>query len=279
MPAQRGLLARWRPAWRLAGRIALAGLAASAAAAALPLHPAAQEAAAVRIRVAPTIVAEASSEAVLAIEVGPLGAGAPASFVSLRGLPPAVALQEGHAVGPGVWAVPLSALPSLKAQIPSGEPGNPSEVVISLIAMDGRLLAQAKSMLVIRPAPQTGASSAPAAVPGSGSAQLASAEPQAPTPEASAEQRARAERLLARGQAYLANGNIMGARDFFERAADAGLAASALQLAATYDPVELGRLRVQGVRPDVALARKWYERARELGAAEAAGPLLRLGQN
>ena len=41
-----------------------------------------------------------------------------------------------------------------------------------------------------------------------------------------AEQHARAERLLARGEAYLANGNIMGARDFFERAADAGLAAA-----------------------------------------------------
>ena len=111
--------------------------------------------------------------------------------------------------------------------------------------------------------------------------QLASVEPttSAPAPEAAAEQRARVERLLARGEAYLANGNVMGARDFFERAADAGLAAGALQLAVTYDPVELKRLKVQGVKPDVALARKWYERARQLGAAEAAGPLMRLGQN
>ena len=283
--AQRRRLAGDRSAWCRVGRIALAGLATSAAAAGVPLRPAAQEPPPPGIRVAPTIVAEAGSEVVLAIEVTPLGSGPPASFMSLRGLPPAVALQDGHAVGPGVWAVPISALPLLKAQVPArdpSDPGRPSEIVISLIAMDGRLLAQAKSTLIIRTAPQPGAGVAARPAPASGGAQRASAEPaasSAPAPEAAADQRARAERLLARGEAYLANGNVMGARDFFERAADAGLAASALQLAATYDPVELKRLKVQGVKPDVALARKWYERARQLGAAEAAGPLMRLGQN
>ena len=139
--------------------------------------------------------------------------------------------------------------------------------------------ADALGLLVIRTAPQSGAGVVSRPAPASGGAQLASAEPTAPAPEAAAEQRARAERLLARGQAYLANGDAMGARDFFERAADADLAAGALQLAVTYDPVELRRLKVQGVKPDVALARKWYERARQLGAAEAAGPLMWLGQN
>jgi len=41
----------------------------------------------------------------------------------------------------------------------------------------------------------------------------------------------------------------------------------------------LGRMKVQGVKPDVGLARRWYERARQLGAAEAAEPLMRLGRN
>jgi TPR repeat protein len=50
-------------------------------------------------------------------------------------------------------------------------------------------------------------------------------------------------------------------------------------MAATYDPVELGRLNAHGVAPDLALARKWYERALELGAAEAAERLARLGQD
>jgi TPR repeat protein len=50
-----------------------------------------------------------------------------------------------------------------------------------------------------------------------------------------------------------------------------------MALAGTYDPVELARLRVAGVQPDVALARQWYEKARELGAKEADERLRQLG--
>ena len=47
-------------------------------------------------------------------------------------------------------------------------------------------------------------------------------------------------------------------------------------LASTFDPGELSRLRVQGVQANPAEARKWYERARELGAPEAADRLTAL---
>ena len=67
------------------------------------------------------------------------------------------------------------------------------------------------------------------------------------------------------------------ARQFLLRAAQAGLARGALLLAATYDPRELARWRVQGVQPNLDEARKWYERARELGAPEAEERLARLG--
>ncbi len=95
-------------------------------------------------------------------------------------------------------------------------------------------------------------------------------------PKTSAEEAARAEQLLARGDAYLADGNVMGARDFFERAADIGLAAAAIRMAETYDPGTLQRLQALGVVPDPNQARKWYERARSLGAREATEPLSRL---
>jgi TPR repeat protein len=48
-------------------------------------------------------------------------------------------------------------------------------------------------------------------------------------------------------------------------------------LAATYDPEELNKMRVIGLVPDPAAARKWYEKARELGALEASDRLRRLG--
>ena len=101
----------------------------------------------------------------------------------------------------------------------------------------------------------------------------------ADAPPLAAHDKARAERLLVRGDEYLANGSVISARAFFERAAAAGLAAGALRLAATYDPGELQRLQALRVVPDPALARRWYERARELGAPDAVERLARLSGN
>ena len=86
-----------------------------------------------------------------------------------------------------------------------------------------------------------------------------------------------AERFVVRGERELEQGQVAVARQFFLRAAQAGLARGALLLAATYDPRELTRWRVQGVQPSLDEARKWYERARELGAPEAEERLARLG--
>ena len=86
-----------------------------------------------------------------------------------------------------------------------------------------------------------------------------------------------AERFVVRGEREMEQGQVAVARQFFLRAAQAGLARGALLLAATYDPRELARWRVQGVQPSLDEARKWYERARELGAPEAEERLARLG--
>ena len=99
----------------------------------------------------------------------------------------------------------------------------------------------------------------------------------APAPELSDEDKVRAERMLAQGAKHLDQGNIGAARMFFQRAAEAGLAAAALRLGATYDPVELGRLEaLAGINADRNEARRWYELARDLGAPEAADRLGRL---
>ena len=82
--------------------------------------------------------------------------------------------------------------------------------------------------------------------------------------------------MVQRGEGFLGQGNLAAARQFFRRAADMGLAAGAMRLAATFDPVELAALQVAGLKPEPAEARKWYERARELGAAEAGARISRL---
>ena len=77
------------------------------------------------------------------------------------------------------------------------------------------------------------------------------------------------ELLRKQGSDFIAVGDFAGARGVLERAADAGDAAAALALAATYDPAVLARHKVQGLVPDNAKAAFWYERARDLGSQEA----------
>ena len=84
-------------------------------------------------------------------------------------------------------------------------------------------------------------------------------------------------RLVKKGDKRLAEGNIAAARLFYERAADAGLAEGALALADTFDAQELARLGVRGIQPDPNKARRWYERAQQLGAGDAEERLRRIG--
>jgi TPR repeat protein len=81
------------------------------------------------------------------------------------------------------------------------------------------------------------------------------------------------------GVELMTYGEVTAARMMFQRVAEAGEGAGAFALAETYDPLVLGGLRLrEGIMPDLALARTWYERARELGSLEAQERLLRLAQ-
>ena len=64
-------------------------------------------------------------------------------------------------------------------------------------------------------------------------------------------------------------GDIAAARLMLRRAAEAHNARAALALAATYDPLVLKKIGAFGVSPDIATARRWYEKAQEYGSAEA----------
>jgi hypothetical protein len=98
-----------------------------------------------------------------------------------------------------------------------------------------------------------------------------------PPPVLDPSKRELALKYLKRGNEELAEGRVAPARLLFERAAEMGLAQAAMALAATYDPAELKQRHLLTVLPDPAEARRWYERAHALGAAEASARLLRLG--
>jgi len=237
-----------------------------------------------------------ASETPLAVT---LAQGSPApenSYGRIRGLDPQMTLSAGHVIAPGAWAVPLAALPGLRVVIPARASGK-SMLSIALVAIDGGVVAEAKTALIVAPAalpPSEPARPAPKAdMPGVAALPPAKAvEPTAPVPPAPAAPnratpqptplspaaRERSEGFLARGRKLLEDGNIASARLFFRRAADEGLADGAIALGGTFDPAELAQLRAIGIRPDIAEARRWYEKARELGAEALANRRLeRLG--
>ena len=123
------------------------------------------------------------------------------------------------------------------------------------------------------PVHQDTAGSAPSSVPTVSSVSAVSSEPavSAISSEISADHGSdqTTALLIKQGEELFANGNISRARLVLERAAEAGDPHAALSLAETYDPLELERLSVRGLRPDVSMARNWYEKAKERGSPEA----------
>lgn len=201
-------------------------------------------------------------------------------FLRVRGLPPSASLSEGRQIVGGSWAVPLSALSTLTIAIPSGVEGE-AEITMSLETVEGRVLTVAKSTLLIAPAAVLSAEpSKGTASSGVDTARTSTPAEKAPAsnaPQLTPELRVQAEKYVQRGDEAIGGGNITVARMFYQRAAEVGLAQGALALAMTFDPNELTRWTVVGgVQPDPEKARKWYEKAYELGSADASVRLQRL---
>jgi hypothetical protein len=76
--------------------------------------------------------------------------------------------------------------------------------------------------------------------------------------------------LLQKGEQYVAAGDLVTARQVYRRAAEAGNAAAALAMGATFDPAVLARLGTFGMIADAAKAREWYEKAKSFGSPDAA---------
>jgi hypothetical protein len=76
------------------------------------------------------------------------------------------------------------------------------------------------------------------------------------------------ELLIDRGKQFFEAGDLIAARILFLRAANTGDAAAAVAMGETYDPIVLADRGVLGIAADLAKARSWYERAKEMGSPE-----------
>jgi hypothetical protein len=82
--------------------------------------------------------------------------------------------------------------------------------------------------------------------------------------------------MMQRAKSMLAVGDIASARLLLERVAEAPDANAALMLAQTYDPQVLGTSDVRNITPEPAKARAWYQKAAQLGSADAQRRLAQL---
>ncbi|HEX5866701.1 MAG TPA: hypothetical protein VFY72_03285, partial [Beijerinckiaceae bacterium] len=97
-------------------------------------------------------------------------------------------------------------------------------------------------------------------------------EPTAPPPPARLRptlSAAEADAHLAKAETALRAGDLVVARSFFTRLAQADDPRGALGMARTYDEAELKNLPVFGLKPDRAEAERWRVRAREMKSAVA----------
>ncbi|WP_088343752.1 hypothetical protein [Rhodomicrobium vannielii] len=232
----------------------------------------------VRIRVPAGLKVESGLEARLAIDITPKEAIPRQSLVMIRGLPASVTLSAGHVFDSGVWAVRPTDLPTLKiATRPSSFAR--SELTISLVTLDGEILGNAQLSLAIASRPPA---VAVAPAPPSPPAATPTAAASAPRPSIRIHSGSELEEILVlmqKGDENMRDGKVNAARLFYTYAAEKGWAEAALAVAATYDEIELSRLKIiGGVEANADLARQWYERAQIMGAKAADERLQRLSQ-
>jgi hypothetical protein len=105
-------------------------------------------------------------------------------------------------------------------------------------------------------------------LPPAGQHETAAAQP-IPAPLEKAAVTGDSDSLMRNGDKLLNLGDFSAARAFFSKARDLGNREASLRLGQTYDPVVFRDKNVQGLKPDPAMALKYYLEARTAGVEDA----------
>ena len=189
--------------------------------------------------------------------------------VNLSGLPADTRLTTGVSSAAGEWRVAIHDLP-VTVVIPPRDYVGPMNIVAELPGDNGEpVLRRAVRLIWKQETPR----------PDIAERIQAPAANADPATRATAPETARQidpkeiAGLIKRGEELASNGDVPSARLLLQRAAEAHSARAAFKLAATYDPIVIKQLGNYSARPDLALARAWYQRARDWGSPEAAKQL------
>ena len=189
--------------------------------------------------------------------------------VNLSGLPADTKLTTGVSSAAGEWRVAIHDLP-VTVVIPPHDYVGPMNIVAELPGDNSQpVLRRAVRLTWRQETPHsvtTERIQAPAA--------SASPATRAATPETARQiDPKEISGLIKRGEELASNGDVPAAQLLLQRAAEAHNARAAFELAATYDPIVIKQFGNNTARPDLALARAWYQRARDWGSPDAAKQL------
>lgn len=201
------------------------------------------------LRVDDIAVPAGTSEIALPIAIDAGGGAIDSLKITVADLPDGVSLNRGLRARDGTWTLRPQELNGLLLTLPST--ASTAQINVALVS-DGVQVARLNPTLTIE----------------------AVTDLKVSLGKDDSEEKARG--LFEKGEARLGNGDVIGARMFFKKAADAGDAQAANAMGATYDPDLFNTLQVRGMRPDVELARQWYMRAMDLGSKDSIERLERL---
>jgi hypothetical protein len=163
--------------------------------------------------------------------------------ITIAGLPEGTTLSHGRPYGETEWTLRPDEIGDLRLELPKTASGYVN-LRTAVVAADGTIIASAATQLNIAADHKVALIARP-------------------------DETGRIADLIAHGQKMIDVGYLPGARGYFQRAAEAGSADAAYALGTTYDPSFIRETGAQGIKGDVAVARAWYERARELGSQAA----------
>ncbi|MGC1563390.1 MAG: hypothetical protein WA820_26585 [Bradyrhizobium sp.] len=169
----------------------------------------------------------------------------------------AVALRTAHQnVAPAETAAPLAAVAPVVAAAPPAAPAAAAPAAVAPPAAMAPPVAAAAQVV---------ATASPVAAP----PPAVAAPPVVAAPAARKISPDELATLMSRARTLLAAGDLPSARLLLERAAEGQDANAALLLARTYDPLIMGTQDTRNTLTDPELARTWYQRAAQLGSADA----------
>lgn len=191
-------------------------------------------------------------------------------FFKIKGLPDSFELSSGFPTK-NAWLVAVKNVDGLQIIPPEEFLG---DVTLQILLFKGKDdPPQARTVTVsIQPKGQA----SDAAETSSVDETIPSVDPQAQTERPSLVPKAEEDAAMDRASDLLEKADIAAARLIYESLTHKGSSRAAFAMGQTYDPVFLGRFVVEGLKPDIEQATKWYLRAAELGSSEAQARLVAL---